>query len=442
MKTINDLPIPPVYKPEFGDLPSFEDQVRWGREFGPIYRRDSQWGTFVFMVGPEANRYVLHTGREHFSHDKGWTPIVGDMLGRGLLNMDDPDHAVHRRMWNPAFTSAAMEAYVPVIQRVIEQRTSHWATQPDVDVYAEAREITFDAAAAALAGFEPGPEVDRMRNAFYTLLNGFDEANETYEQYAARARQVQLELGATLIRLINERRNMPASEQARDVLGTIVRARDDNGQPLSDLQILGHLNILLVAGHETTTTLGAWVLAELAQRPQYRQRLLAELQSVMGTAAEPTVEQLRNMPLLDNFIKETGRLHPPVLNVPRGVVSDFDFAGYHIPAGASVRLALAAGQQLPEVFADPHAFDPDRFAPPREEDKKQPYSLVTFGGGTRICIGINFANIETKALAVHVLRNFELALTPNQQILYGGYWTAYMPNGIHMRFQKKHFPSS
>jgi cytochrome P450 len=437
MKTIDQLPDPGPYTPAFGDFPSLEDQVKWARECGPIYKRNSQWGTFVFMAGPEANRFVLHTGREHFSHDKGWTPIMGETLGRGLLNMDDPEHAVHRRMWNPAFTNAAMEAYVPVIQHIIERRTRNWAQRDIVDVYEESREITFDAAAAALAGFEPGPEVDKMRHAFYTLVNGFDAEKESFDDYMKRAREVQFELGMTLVNLINERRNAPADEQTRDVLGTIVRARDENGQPLDDIQILAHLNILLVAGHETTTTLGAWTLAMLAMEPEHRARIREELQAVMGNAERPTVEHLRNMPLLDAFIKETGRLHPPVFNVPRGVVSDFEFAGYRIPEGAQIRLALAAGQRLSEVFPNPDHFEPARFLPPREEDKKTPYSLVTFGGGPRICIGINFANIEVRAMAAHVLRHFDGEVVNPNDNPFVGYWTAAMPHGLKMRFFEK-----
>src|SRR6188768_1181046 len=87
MKTVKDLPEPAPYKPSYGDLPSLEDQVKWARELVPIYKLHSQWGEFVFMAGPEANRFVLHTGREHFSHHQGWTPIIGETLGHGLLNM-------------------------------------------------------------------------------------------------------------------------------------------------------------------------------------------------------------------------------------------------------------------------------------------------------------------------------------------------------------------
>jgi cytochrome P450 len=126
-----------------------------------------------------------------------------------------------------------------------------------------------------------------------------------------------------------------------------------------------------------------------------------------------------------------------VFNVPRGVVSDFEFAGYHIPEGTQVRLALAAGQRLPNVFPNPDHFEPARFLPPREEDKKTPYSLVTFGGGPRICIGINFANIEVRALAAHVLRHFDGEVVNPSDNPFVGYWTAAMPHGLKMRFYER-----
>ncbi len=86
-------------------------QARMAQEHGPIFKAASYdqgmpVQDYVFMVGPEANRFVLHTHREHFSHDLGWTPIIGEDLGHGLLNMDGAEHTRHRKMWNPAFTNA------------------------------------------------------------------------------------------------------------------------------------------------------------------------------------------------------------------------------------------------------------------------------------------------------------------------------------------------
>ena len=241
-----------------------------------------------------------------------------------------------------------------------------------------------------------------------------------------------------LLGLIAERRRQPA-EAGRDVVGAIVHARDDRGEALSDEQILAHVNILLVAGHETTTTLAAYTLLKLATLPEWRQRIESELAALRGRGAEEdgeaSAEALRAARDLDNFVKETGRLYPPVLNVPRGVLTEFEFGGYTVPAGTPVRLALAAGHLLPDVFAEPERFDPDRFAPPREEDR-QPYALVTFGGGQRICIGINFAQVEVKALVAHVLGRYDLEAV-DQEIVHAGHWTAILRDGIKLRVRKR-----
>ncbi|HEU5089823.1 MAG TPA: cytochrome P450 [Roseiflexaceae bacterium] len=414
-----------------------EAAVRLGPIFKWVIRDNWDAGEYVFMVGPEANRFVLHTGRTHFSHDQGWTPLIGDTLGKGLLNMDDPEHARHRKMWNPAFTAAAMESYVPVIQRVIAERTSRWPAADSVDVYAEAREITFDIAAAALGGFQPGAEIDRLRSLFYVILHGFDGTVEPWDTFENRFSSALEELRTTLLNLITQRRALPESEQPRDVVGMIVRARDDEGRALSDEQVLAHINILLVAGHETTTTLGAWVLYLLATHPNERRLVEAELVRLLGDTTQPTsVEALRSMKYLDAFIREAGRLYSPVINVPRGVLSDYEFGGYTIPAGTPVRLSLAGAHRLPGVFHEPEQFDPSRFLPPRDEERRTPYGLVTFGGGPRICIGINFAQIEVKALAAHVLRNYvlEAAGPPSP---HAGHWNASLPTGLRLRVRPR-----
>jgi cytochrome P450 len=418
-----------------------EGLARLAVEHGPIFKWGVSGGPGVggmrlMMVGPEANRFVMHTHRHHFSHDLGWTPILGAAFGQGLLNMDDPEHARHRKMWNPAFTSAYMGAYLPVIQRVIEERTSTWAARGEVDLYAESREITFDIAAGVLAGFGTGPATDRLRSHFYFLMHGYDE-KETFEKYMAKAQQVQSELLGMLLGMIARRRDASAEEHPGDVLAMIVHARDEEGNALPDAQVLAHLMILLVAGHETTTTLGTWVLYLLAMMPEQRARICEELEAVLAnTGGEITMDAVRAMKKLDNFVRETGRLYPPVINVPRGVVEEFEFNGYTVPAGSQMRLSLGACHRLPNVFQNPNQFDPDRLAPPREEDKKQPYSLVTFGGGPRVCIGQHFAHVETKALAAHVLRHYTLEPVEGQQPKHAGFFNSSIPGGIKVRVKR------
>ena len=276
--------------------------------------------------------------------------------------------------------------------------------------------------------------MDWLRERFYALLHLPDTEEDEWEIIVQRQLQIRDELQRMLLALIDARRRAAPSEQPGDVLGMLVRARDEQGQPLTDEQLLAHVNILLVAGHETTTTLGAWLLYLLATHAEYGARVDQELATRLGGPEVPlTSETVRSLPLLASAVREAGRLQSPVQLLPRGVVSPFDFDGYSVSAGTPVFLAIAAGHRLPTVFAEPDGFDPDRFLPPREEDKRHPYALATFGGGPRICLGINFAHVEAMALAAHVRRALRLEPFPDVAIEQIGGIVQTLPHGIRVR---------
>ncbi|MBX3061913.1 MAG: cytochrome P450 [Anaerolineae bacterium] len=401
-------------------------------QHGPIFRTTVFPNPTIFLVGPEANRFVLSSNRQLFSHKLGWGNFfdVLQMLGDGLLTMDGEEHTRHRRMMNPAFAINYMDRYLPIMNRIIRERVDGWIAAGEVDIYDEARKITFDIAAEALAGMRPGAEVEHFRDLYMALL--FSEA-QSPEEWMMKISKIRAELDAALLQKIHERRANPTD----DILGMMVSVKDEDGTGLSDAQIIAHTNILLVAGHETSTSLSTWLIYLLTQHPDYAARVLQEQQQVLGSSDEPTLDQVKQMKVLHNALQEAERLYPPVPNGPRGVTQDFEFEGYHIPAGTFVLYAIAASHLNPKVFPDPEKFDPDRFAAPREEDKKNPYALVGFGGGPRICIGINFAQVEIKALASYVLRHADLELAPDQQIMqvYGA--TGFPLNGIKMRVREK-----
>ena len=387
--------------------------ARMYEQHGPIFRSDQNGHDVIFMAGPEANRFVLLSDRLKFSHYVGWTKIFGveDAFGNGLLSMDGAEHDAHRKMMNPAFAITYMDRYLPIMQRIIRERIATWAERGEVDVYEEARKITFDVAAEALAGLKPGPEVDQFRELYLAMLRLGPNASNWDEFYAEQAR-LKGELYGLLRPKIAERRVHPTD----DVLGMLVQARDPDGNALSDEQLIAHTNILLVAGHETSTSMSAWLLYLLTRHPDYLRRVLDEQAALVPGDAEPTLETIQRMKVLENALMEAERLYPPVQYGPRGVAEDFDFHGYHVPAGMHVFYAIAASHLIPRVFAAPTTFDPDRFAPPREEQKKTPYALVGFGGGPRICIGINFAKVEIKAMVSQILRAYTLALAPDQEV--------------------------
>ena len=380
------------------------------RRHGPIFAADWPGYKVVYMVGPEANRFLLLSSREAFSHDLGWTPMIGTIMGKGLLNMDGREHSVQRKMMNPAFATSYMDRYLPIMNRVIGARVAVWGEQGTIDLYDEARKITFDVAAEALVGFTAGPQVDRFRELFVTLLQGDPNARSEEEFFASS-----LAARDTLMPLLHEQIEARRERPTEDILGLLVGARDDEGRALSDAQLLGHLNILLVAGHETSTSLSAWLLYLLSTHPDYLERVRREVGMVLGDQ-DPHLEAVRAMKVLGHALSEAERLYPPVANGPRGTTKAFTFRGYTVPAGQRVLYSIAASHLLPHVWREPDRFDPDRFAPPREEDKKHPYALVGFGGGPRVCIGLNFATVEIKAMAATILRRYDLTPEPGQEI--------------------------
>jgi cytochrome P450 len=148
---------------------------------------------------------------------------------------------------------------------------------------------------------------------------------------------------------------------------------------------------MLIAGHDTSTALLAWVFAMLAQHPDIHARLVEEINS------------LEKSPLLDQVLKETLRLYPPIHIGNRIVAEEMDFGGNKIPAGERMFYSIYLTQRDPAVWERADEFRPERFAHGR---KTPPMSYIPFGGGPRACIGAAFGQAEARLVLTHLLRAF------------------------------------
>jgi cytochrome P450 len=212
------------------------------------------------------------------------------------------------------------------------------------------------------------------------------------------------------------RRREHTDPSRADILSLLLEARDEeDGSGLSDREVRDQVITLMFAGHDTTASTITFMLYELARNPDALARLTDEQDEVLRGAV-PTGEQLYGgLPQLEMAVAETLRLYPPAWIGSRYSVREFEFAGVHVPAGAYVHYSSWASHRLPEVFPDPDAFIPDRFAP--EARAKLPRgAYVPFGGGTRTCIGMRFGEIETRTVATLVLRRFRLDLVPGDKM--------------------------
>jgi cytochrome P450 len=149
---------------------------------------------------------------------------------------------------------------------------------------------------------------------------------------------------------------------------------------------------LLFAGHDTTTATIAFFFYELARHPE-----------VAAAIASGPAE------LLDQALEETLRLYPPAWIGPRRAAEAFEFAGHRVAAGAPVNYSSWASHRLPDVWEAPGEFRPERFSP--EQRARIPKgAYVPFGGGSRICLGMRFGQLEIKTIAAAVTERFRVEL--------------------------------
>jgi cytochrome P450 len=300
-----------------------------------------------------------------------------------------------------------------------------WAGCTEIDLYRESRRVVFAIVAEAFAGVPPGPEQDALQQAFDATPPSGDPLIRRLVLPLVRARMATAAAA-------------PFAGASRDVLQLLVDDRDDQGCPRDDEHVVAHLISMILAGYETSTVLSAWLLYLLATHHAYLARVHQEVAAVAGDGAQPlTLEDVRALRVLGNALTEAGRLHSPGVAGVRVAVQDVEFAGYMLPAGTRVLYAIAAGHRLPHIFASPDTFDPDRFAPPREEHKRHPYALALFGGGQRTCLGLNLAQVMISILAARALQRYTLTPIEGMEIVEGfrgsGTTMLCLPHGMPMR---------
>src|SRR5699024_2168595 len=136
----------------------------------------------------------------------------------------------------------------------------------------------------------------------------------------------------------------------------------------------------------------------------------AELDELYADGSEVSFQALREIPYLESALKETLRLHPPLILLLRVAQQDIDLGQYRIPAGAMVGATPKAANRPPESCPDPDRFDPERYIDPRQEDILNRWTWIPFGAGRHRCVGSAFAMMQLKAIFSVLLRDYEFEM--------------------------------
>jgi cytochrome P450 len=382
--------------------------MRGYQQHGPVFRTRLFGMPLTAVLGPEANRQVLVSHRQCFSHAAGYA-MVRKVLGDGLLFQDGAEHARARSLMTPAFNQRGVLAYFDLMQATAAAHIGRWAGAGRGSMYERFRQLTFEIMGRLVLGLDGDLRLAELGALNDQLAKGsaaFLRVGWRWTTYGRglRARDA---LRAYLRTVIAARRETPGD----DALGLLIAARDEHGAALGDHELLDQAVILMFAGHETTTSLLTSLMMALRDHPAAAAALVEEQRRVVGDGPLRP-EQLRDLPLLDATLREVERLYPPISLGQRGVVASVEVGGHRLEPGAMVIYSPWVTHRLREVFPQPERFDPSRFLPPREEHKATPYALVGFGGGPRLCIGLAFAQLEAKIVASELLRHHRWSLAP------------------------------
>jgi cytochrome P450 len=126
-----------------------------------------------------------------------------------------------------------------------------------------------------------------------------------------------------------------------------------------------------------------------------------------------------------------------VLNFPRVAVEELSVGGYRIEPGTRVAIAAAATHLLSRLFRDPLRFDPERYADPETLRAARPFQMLTFAGGSRICMGLRYAQLEFKAVCAHLVTEVELATADESPVPHAGFWNARPGGPLRIRLRPR-----
>jgi cytochrome P450 len=306
---------------------------------------------------------VLRDGRRFSS--SGYAEVMEPIMGRTILQMDEPEHHAHPGLISTAFTRRAMQAWEaelirPVVDRAIDQF--------EADGRAElVRQLTFPFpvnAIAELLGL-PAGELDLFHRLAVELIG--------VEVDLEAARQASAALAGVLQPLIEARRSWPDG----DLISTLAQAEHDDldGQRLADDEILAFCRLLLPAGAETTYRSLSNLLVGLLTHPD-------QLDAVRADRG-----------LIPQAIEEGLRWECPLLTILRTASEDTEVCGVPVPAGAAVIVNLGSANHDERRWEEPERFDIFRMFQPS----------VAFASGPHTCLGMHLARAETRVALERML---------------------------------------
>ncbi|KAM0918708.1 hypothetical protein ACQ4PT_008686 [Festuca glaucescens] len=387
------------------------------RRFGRIglYRAFMFSSPTIMVTTPEACKKVL---MDDGGFVPGWPKSAVTLIGnKSFLCMTEEEHRRVRKLTAAPINGLdALTTYLGFIDQTVVSTLGRWSEAgKEIEFLTELRRMTFE---IIVRIFMSGADERTMK----TLEGSYTDLNRAIRAMAIdlpgfayhRALKARKKLVSVLQGVLDERRAASAGRFAGaslDMMDRLIKVKDEYGRMLEDDDIIDILIMYLNAGHESSGHITMWATVLMQENPEVLARAKAEQEEIMRsippTQKGLTVKDFRKMEYLSQVIDETLRIINVSFLAFRQATRDVDVNGYLIPKGWTVQLWYRSVHIDPQVYPDPHKFNPSRWEgpPPRAG------TFLPFGLGTRLCPGNELAKLEISVFLHHFLLGYKLTRT-------------------------------
>lgn len=368
----------------------------------------------VLVTGAAANE-AFFRAPENVLDQAAAYPFMTPIFGKGVVFDASPEER-QQMLKNQALRGDMMRGHAQTIEAEIRRMVADWGDEGEIDLLDFFAELTIYTTSSCLIGKPFRDQLDgSFAEIYHRLEHGTDaiayvDAYADIENFRIRD-QAREELVAKVQAIITARVAKAASieggipKEDRDLLDVLIAVGYDAEM------VTGIFISMMFAGHHTSSGTASWAMIEMLRHPDVMADVVAELDALYapdesGEVAEVSFQALRSIPVLESALKETLRLHPPLIILMRLVQEDFELLGHTLPAGTVIASSPRVSNRIEDDFPKADEFDPGRYVDPRQEDLQNRWTWIPFGAGKHRCVGNAFAMMQMKAIFSVILRDF------------------------------------
>jgi sterol 14-demethylase len=381
-------------------------------ECGRVAQFELAGKSVTVFTGPEAHESLFRHPDEVLNATEAYKMMI-PVFGKGVVYDTTPARMMEQlHMLHPALRNKRMRTYTEIIAEETLAMIASWGNEGELEACDFFGVLTSYTSSRCFLGQEFRNEMSEEFAHVYADLEGgivpiaYINAHLPIPAFRKRDR-ARKRLGEMVSTNIARRKARGVTGE--DFIQTLMDSTYSDGTALTDHEITGILIANMFAGHHTSSVTATWSLIELLRNPEYYEKVCAEVRGRFGGGEAYTFESMRDVERTEWAIKEALRIHPPLFMLFRTAMEDCEVYGHLVKRGDWVCVSPIVAHREEAVFKDALRYDPDRYGPGREEDRR-PFAYVSFGGGRHKCLGNAFALLQMKVIVSVLLNHYDFEL--------------------------------